>query len=78
MRGGEEPDAQPRRPINAFQHGAGRTFSIRPGDVDETKRFVGIACQRGEPEGVFQSELQAEPAQAIEELDGFGVGHAPR
>ena len=75
MRRGEQPDAQSRRAINAFQHGAGRAFAVGAGDVDEAEFFLRIACQRGELERVFQPELRAEQTQAVKKLDGFGVSH---
>ena len=70
MRRGEQPDAQSRRAINAFEHGAGRAFAVGAGDVDEAEFFLRIARQRGELEGVFQPELRAEQTQAVEKLDG--------
>ena len=75
MRRGEQPDAQPRRAINAFEHRAGGAFPVRTGDVNEAQLVLRIARQRRELEGVFQPQLQTEQAQVVEEPDGFGVGH---
>ena len=75
MRRGEQSDAQAGCAINAFEHGAGGAFAVRAGDVDEAQFFLRIARERGEFEGVFQSELGAEQTQAVKKLDGFGVGH---
>src|SRR5665213_1627102 len=77
MRRGEQPDAQSGCAINAFEHGAGRAFAVRAGDVDEAEFFLRIAGERGERARVFQPEIRAEHLQAVKKLDGFGIIHAP-
>src|SRR6185312_2549878 len=75
MRRGEQANAQTTRAINALEHGARRAFAVRAGDVDETELAMWIAGEFREPESIFQPKLRAEDAEAVEELDGFGVGH---
>ena len=72
VRRGEQADAQARRPVDALQHGAGGAFAIGAGDMDKPELVLRIARQRSQLERVGQAELRAEPAQAIEELDGVG------
>jgi hypothetical protein len=43
--------------------------------VNEPELVVRIAGEFSELEGIFQAEPRAEDAEAVEELDGFGVGH---
>ena len=76
VRRGEQSHAQSGRAVDAFQHGADRAFAVGARDVDEAQLPVRIARQRGEPPGAFQPEMRAEQLQAVEKLDGFGVGHA--
>ena len=73
MRRGKQANAQSRRAINAFEHGACRAFAVRARDVDQTKFLLRIARERRELARVFQTELRAEPAQVVEESNGFGV-----
>ena len=77
MRGGKQSYSQTGRAIDAFKHGAGRAFSVRASDMDETQSVVRIAGQMGELKSVFQAEFCAEPAQAIEKIDRLGIGHCP-
>ena len=76
MRRREQADAQARRPIDALQHRAGGAFAISARHVDEAEPVLGIARQRGQLERVVQAQLRAKPAEAIQESDGFGVGHS--
>src|SRR5688572_12105750 len=75
MRRGEQPHAQSRRAINTLEQRARRAFAIRAGDVDETELALWITGQFHESERILQPKLRAEPAQAVEELDGISVGH---
>ena len=75
VRRGEQADAQAGGPIDALQHGASGTFAVGAGDVDKPEPVLRIARQRSQLERVSQAELRAEPAQAVKELDGDGVGH---
>ena len=75
MRRSEQSHAQPGRAINAFQHGASRAFAVGAGDVDEPEFFLRIASERGKFARGLHSEICAEQIQAVEKLDGFGVGH---
>jgi hypothetical protein len=43
--------------------------------MDEAKLLMRIASQRGELPRVLQSKLRPEQAEAVEKLNGFGVGH---
>src|SRR5450755_2470411 len=72
---GEQADPQSCRAINAFEHRARRAFAVGAGDVDKAEFILRIASQRGELECVFQPKVRAENLQAVEKLDGFGVGH---
>jgi len=69
---GKKTHAQASRPINTFQHRAGRAFAIGARDVDEAESILGIAGQRGQLESIRQSELGSEPAQVVE-----GIGWRP-
>src|SRR2546423_2745923 len=44
--------------------------------MDEAELVVRIAGQLSQLDGIFQAQLCAEHAQAVEELDGFLAGHA--
>ena len=78
VRRGEQPDAQAGRAIDAFEHGAGGTFAVGAGDVDEFEFVLGAAGKFGEFEGAFEARFGAELLEAVEESDGFGVGHFRR
>src|SRR5260370_37075405 len=52
MRRRKQPDPQPRSAVNAFEHRAGRTFAIRPGNMDEAQLVLRIAGQSSQLEGV--------------------------
>src|SRR5690606_19029367 len=75
MRRGKEAGLIASGAVDAFQHGAGGTFAIRPRDMDEPKRPVRVAGEFSEPQGIFEAELAAEKAQPVEELNGFRIGH---
>src|SRR5271169_6051619 len=77
MRRRKKSDTQSGRAINAFEHRAGRAFTVRAGDVDEAEFFLRIAGERGELARIFQPEIRAEHLQAVKKLDGFGIIHAP-
>ena len=75
MRRGEQSHAQSGCAINAFQHRASRAFAVGASDVDEPESFLRIAGERGKFARGLQSEICTEQIQAVEKLDGFGVGH---
>ena len=75
MRRGEQPRAAPGSAVDALQHGAGGTFAIGASHVDETQFRLRIACQCGQFERVFQTELGTEQAQSVQKLNGSVVGH---
>ncbi len=41
--------------------------------MDEAQFMMRIPRQLGEPDGVGQAELGAEPTEVVEELDGSGI-----
>ncbi len=43
--------------------------------MDETKFFLRVSNQRGEFTRRLQPEVRPKQLQAVEKLDGFGVGH---
>ena len=67
------PDAQARLTVDAFQHGAGRAFAVRAGDVDEAELVLRVASERGELARRFQTEVRAEDLQAVKKFDGGKV-----
>ena len=75
VRRGEQTGAQSGGAVNGLEHGAGRTFAVGAGHVDEPELAVGMAGEFGQAQGVLESQFQAEQPQAVEEFDGLGVSH---
>ena len=75
MRRSEKSHTQSRSAVDTFEHGTSGAFAVGTSHVDEAELLLRIARERGELEGVFQPELRAEKAEAVEKLDGFGIGH---
>ena len=75
VRRGEQPNAQSRRTVDAFEHRAGGAFAIRASDMNETQSVLRISRPRRELECVFQAQLQAEQTQIVKKPDGFGISH---
>ena len=72
---GEETYTETGSPIDALQHGAGGTFAVGAGDMDEAQLMMGIAGEFSKFERVGKTELGSEPSEGVEELDSFGVRH---
>ena len=75
VRRGEQTGPQACRSINALEHRARRTFPVGASHMDEAQMVMRVARQRRQFARVRQTQLGAEPAQVVEELNGFGVGH---
>ena len=72
--GDVKANAQARRPINAFQHGASGAFAIGAGDMDEPEWVLRITRQRRQLESILQPQL-APNNRSRKESDGFGISH---
>src|SRR4029077_14944865 len=78
VRRSEQPHAQSGPPVDALQHGAGRTFAVRSRHMNKTQCFVRLAGQPGQLTGVLEAKARAEELPAIQEFNGFGIGHRGR